>query len=207
MKILSIDTTNKNIIVLLQENNKIIDSIIIENTTNQAEELLMDIEKILDNNNIWYKNIDAFSVVNGPGSFTGLKVSIAVIKAIKSILQNTPIIVNNIFEIISYNRDFDFIILNADINGCYICDKNYKMEYMKNNKITLLLNEENLKSKKIITNKKNLMDSFNLGNYIIEYNNTDVNNIALLNSYKFKNNLFTVDIIPLYMREPQINKK
>ncbi len=207
MKILSIDTTNKNIIVLLQENNKIIDSIIIENTTNQAEELLIDIEKILNNNNIWYKNIDAFSVVNGPGSFTGLKVSIAVIKAIKSILQNTPIIVNNIFEIISYNRDFDFIILNADINGCYICDKNYKMEYMKNDKITLLLNEENLKSKKIITNKKNLMDSFNLGNYIIEYNNTDVNNIALLNSYKFKNNLFTVDIIPLYMREPQINKK
>ncbi len=207
MKILSIDTTNKNIIVLLQENSNIIDSIIIENTTSQAEELVVDIEKILNNNNIWYDDINAFSVVNGPGSFTGLKVSIAVIKAIKSIFQDIPIITNNIFEVIANSREFDFIILNADINGCYICDKNYKMEYMKNDKITLLLNEENLKSKKIITNKKKLMDSFNLGNYIIEYNNTNINDMALLNGYKFKNNLFSDNIIPLYMREPQINKK
>lgn len=207
MKILTIDTTNKNITIILQEDSTIIDSLIIENTTKQAEELVIDIEKILNNNRIWYENIDAFSVVNGPGSFTGLKVSMAIIKAIKSVFPNIPIITNNIFEIISYNEDFDFVILSADLNGQYICDKNHKMEYMRNDKIALLLNEENLKSKKIITNKKNLMDYFKLENYIIEYKNTSVKNIVSLNNYKFENNSFDYSIVPLYMREPQINKK
>lgn len=207
MKILTIDTTNKNITIILQEDSTIIDSLIIENTTKQAEELVIDIEKILNNNRIWYENIDAFSVVNGPGSFTGLKVSMAIIKAIKSVFPNVPIITNNIFEIISYNEDFDFVILSADLNGQYICDKNHKMEYMRNDKIALLLNEENLKSKKIITNKKNLMDYFKLENYIIEYKNTSVENIVSLNNYKFENNSFDYSIVPLYMREPQINKK
>lgn len=212
--ILSIDTTNKNIRIILQKGDKLVDKIAIDDAKNQAESLVLDIEKILKTNDIWYNDINAFSVVSGPGTFTGLKIAISVVKALKSVFQETPVIVNNIFEIMAFKKNFDFIILRADINGCYVCDCNNKMNYMKNNEIALLFENYKLKFNRVITNRKDLVDFINKKTLeklamknIIEYNDIESDDLIALNDYKFKNKLFSKDIFPIYLRDPQINRK
>lgn len=210
--ILTIDTTNKNIRVLLQNKGKLVDHLLLEQSTRQAERLVLEIEEILKRNNLWYGDMDAYSLVNGVGSFTGLKISTAVIKAIKSIFCDTPVIVNNTFEIISFNqeqnKEYDFIILEADINGCYVKNSDDKMEYMKNNKISLLFDNRFLQCEKVITNRKNLDSMCHMDSTIeIDYREINNENIVLLNDFKYKNKIFSDDIYPLYLREPQIIKK
>lgn len=210
--ILTIDTTNKNLRVLLQNKEELVDFTLIENSANQAEKLVLTIEEIIKKNNLWYSDMCAYSFVNGVGSFTGLKISTAVIKAIKSLFPNIPIITNNTFEIISYNpkqnKKYDFIIIEADINGSYIKNNENKMEYMKNDKISLLFDNKQIKSKRVITNRKNLKDIYNLNfNIEVEYREVNNDNIVLLNNYKYKNGIFSSDIYPLYLRDPQIIKR
>lgn len=205
MLILTINTINRDISILLQNDNMLIDEISIKDKNQHAELLLFNIEKILNNNKLWYNDINCFSVINGPGSFIGLKVSIAAIKAIKTILPDKLIITNNVFEILSFKKKYNFIILKADYSGCYMCNKNNEMIYIKNDDIIDFLNAQSSRKNIIITNDKKLVDFLKINNIL--YSEINIGDIVLLNYYKYTNNFFSTNIVPLYIREPQINKK
>lgn len=196
---LTISTIDKNILILLQYND-IIDRIIIEEENRQAELLVPNIEKILKKNNIWYDNLNYISVINGPGSFIGLKVAIAVVKAIKCIYNNINIIANNVFEVLSFNKKYDFVILKADINGYYLYDTTKNIKYVNSEYLKTID-----KNKIIISNVKNIVDFLNNDNIFID--NISIENLLLLNNYKCENNIFSNNIEAFYIMNPKINKR
>ena len=107
MKILGINTASKDsqIVYIADEINecrKLKDS--------HSENLLPNIEQLLIFNNDSIKNIDCFAVNVGPGSFTGIRIGVATIKAFMVAL-NKPCIIFNSFDMLSYNiKDKDYII-------------------------------------------------------------------------------------------------
>lgn len=72
--------TKKAYICLKTENKK--DFIEIDANCRQSENILFQIDKLLEGNSIDISNIDAIGVVVGPGSFTGVRIGIALVKGL-----------------------------------------------------------------------------------------------------------------------------
>lgn len=201
-KILTISTIDKKILIILQSGSNIIDKLYIEEENRQAELLVVNMEKLLQKNNIWYEDLDCVSVINGPGSFIGLKVAIATVKAIKSVYNNIKVITNNVFEILSFRENFDFVVLKADMNGYYLYDNNKNISYIDKNYLENIDKPNNI----IISNIKNIIDFFKQ-NTKLKITDINIEKIILLNAYKYENNVFSNEIKALYIMDPKINKR
>ena len=81
MKILAVETSSKICAVALVENEKIIKEEILEDENTHSVKLMLLIDKLLKETNTNLEDIDLFAVDKGPGSFTGIRIGIATIKA------------------------------------------------------------------------------------------------------------------------------
>jgi len=77
-----------------------------------SAQLVPQISTLLTNHDFRKEDIDAFIVVAGPGSFTGLRVGLAVIKALAEILQK-PIVAVTLLEVMALARHASGKILAA----------------------------------------------------------------------------------------------
>jgi tRNA threonylcarbamoyladenosine biosynthesis protein TsaB len=66
-----------------------------------SAQLVPQISGLLQKHNLQKNDIDAFAVVSGPGSFTGLRVGLATIKALAEILHK-PIAAMSLLEVIAF---------------------------------------------------------------------------------------------------------
>ena len=85
MKNLSIDTSSEICGVSLLEDDKLIDDNSLNNGRTHSENLMPLIKEILDRNNIDLSGIDLISIVVGPGSFTGIRIGVATVKALAEV--------------------------------------------------------------------------------------------------------------------------
>lgn len=80
MKILGIDTSAKTSSVGIVEDGKVVDEVFVNEGLTHSETIMPMIDKLLKQNNISVDDIDAYAVNNGPGSFTGVRIGVAVVK-------------------------------------------------------------------------------------------------------------------------------
>src|SRR5439155_369984 len=103
MLILAIDTSGKNgslaLVRFEGESERTLEVVSLEGGTFSAQ-LVPQISALLLKHNLTKNHIDAFAVVSGPGSFTGLRVGLAVFKALAEILQK-PIASVSLLEVVS----------------------------------------------------------------------------------------------------------
>ena len=86
MNILAIDNTTKKAAVSLKLEDKVVLKEI-DNEITHSEKLLPLVDETLKENNVKIKDIDVFYTTLGPGSFTGVRISIATIKALAKVLD------------------------------------------------------------------------------------------------------------------------
>lgn len=84
MKILAIDTTTKKATVALSMDDNIYIKEV-DNEITHSEKLLPLLDEVLNKCNLTLKDIDLFATTLGPGSFTGVRIGIATIKAIAKV--------------------------------------------------------------------------------------------------------------------------
>lgn len=127
MRILGLDTTRKSAIIFVVDNDNNIVKILDEKEK-QSENLMINIDNLLNENNIDLKSIDCFAVVEGPGSFTGIRVGMATIKAMAFALSK-PIISFNIFELMAGATKKATLISDCTASSVYYCDiDNFKIK-------------------------------------------------------------------------------
>lgn len=85
--ILSVDTATTGGGVCLMEGDQARSSIAGESTLSHSNTLLRDIQTVLEEADVKLEKIDLFAVASGPGSFTGLRIGIATIKALAATLE------------------------------------------------------------------------------------------------------------------------
>ena len=107
-------------LVLYKENN--VSKIIVEESNQSHSVITMPlIEKILQDANIHVKDINQIVVVNGPGSFTGVRIGVTIAKTISYCL-NIPIKVISSLEVLACNvsnMDSTIVAFN-DRNGYFV---------------------------------------------------------------------------------------
>jgi len=105
MNILSIDTTTKVASVAILNNSKIISNSV-SNEITHSEKLLPLIDSTLNEANLTLKDIDLYSAINGPGSFTGIRIGLATLKAF-SMIDNKKIFSMPSTDLITYKAYID----------------------------------------------------------------------------------------------------
>ena len=102
MKILAVETSSKVCGVALFEDDKLIKEEILEDENTHSVKLMPLIEKLLKETNISLEEIELFAADKGPGSFTGIRIGIATIKAFMDAKNKKGIGITSL-ECLAYN--------------------------------------------------------------------------------------------------------
>ena len=106
MLVLGVDTSGKNGSIALvqfgQGNSRTLEVVPLEGGTFSAQ-LVPQISDALGRHSLTKSDIDGFAVVSGPGSFTGLRVGLAAIKALAEVLRK-PIAALSLLEAAALGR-------------------------------------------------------------------------------------------------------
>lgn len=102
MRILGFDTAAKTASVALTENGSLVSEFYLDSGFTHSETVLPMAKALLDNARIKPEDIDVFAVNCGPGSFTGLRIGIAAVKAMAMSL-NKPCAAVSTLEALANN--------------------------------------------------------------------------------------------------------
>lgn len=111
MKILAIETSCDICSVSLLEDNNLILELKETAVKNHSESLMPLIDKLFKETNTCLNNVDLFSVDNGPGSFTGIRIGLSTVKAFCDVTKKPCIAVSSL-EALAYT---------VDTEDAYIC--------------------------------------------------------------------------------------
>lgn len=112
MQVLAVTTSSNNCSVAILEDKKEVKELNIENEKTHSENLMPLIEKILKETNTDLSKINYLACDVGPGSFTGIRIGIATIKAISEV-KNIPICAVSSLEGLAYIvQKFEGIIVS-----------------------------------------------------------------------------------------------
>ncbi len=197
MRILYIDTSSSYLYTSIVENDKLISEIKEEFGQSLSEVALPRIASMFDKNNLSPKDIDKIIVVNGPGSFTGIRIGITIAK-IYAWSLNIPITTIYSLEamaISSKNNIYHVPILNARRGYVYtaIYDENYK-EVLKPCHILLTDLQEKLKDIKEYEYISN--DEFDE----LDVNSYSPDMVKVVNYFKDKENINPHAVNPEYLK-------
>ncbi|WP_434335974.1 tRNA (adenosine(37)-N6)-threonylcarbamoyltransferase complex dimerization subunit type 1 TsaB [Mycoplasma capricolum subsp. capricolum] len=106
---LFIDTTNWKLIYILEKDDQIIDSLIILNNKKLSDIAILKLNEFLLKNKLTIKDLKAFYLTIGPGSYTGVRVGLTIVKTLK--------VLNNNFEVFIINS----LLYQAGLNNVISC--------------------------------------------------------------------------------------
>ncbi len=225
MKILSIDTASNICGVSILEDTNLICKLDQDTGRTHSENLMPMIQQAFKQANLTLKEIDLLVCDKGPGSFTGIRIGIATIKAFHDSLA-IPCVGANSLESLAYSikkEGFIASIIDCKNDNCYFALYELKSTKYKEiipptaNTITNALNacKETCSNASTITfvgdsceiHKDLILSKFENSTLATSENN-------LLNSYcvglaglnQFRQNK-SEDILPLYLKKPQAQRQ
>lgn len=174
MNTLLIDTHFLDIIIILLKDGKVVDKGEVINKKNNSEYIMPTIIKVIDG-----IKLDEIIIVNGPGSFTGVRLGVTIAKSLAYLL-NIPIKTITTLEVMAISNK-SYKVAFSDKNGYYLGEFNS--------------NFDKRKEYKYIDNKE----------FINNYNEYDTNyNINAEEIYKFLINRESTNphtVNPIYVKK------
>ena len=178
-----LDTHSKDLFIIIYKDHKVIS----ENKytfPNQSKYIISKLQEVLDSNKIDIKELKEIIVVNGPGSFTGVRIGVTVAKTIAYALDIPIKSISSLYlQAINANSDKDYLIAIPDNKGYYVG------EFSKDNKL--------------------LKDYYYIPKS--EFNDKDVLNVTDINwNLIYENNCLTdedyYNMKPLYIKKIEVEK-
>ncbi len=122
MNYLAIDTSGKNLTIAINFNGK--EYLFHDDNcgVNHSVAVMEQTEKLLEEAKATAKDMDFFAVVVGAGSFTGIRIGVATVKAF-CFAFNKPCLEITSFDTIAYNNRKGKVlaVIDARHNGYYVC--------------------------------------------------------------------------------------
>lgn len=207
MKILYIDTSSSFLYSAIYKNNTIISEVKEEYGQSLSEVTLPKIVEMFTNNNLSPKDVDKIIVVNGPGSFTGIRIGVTIAKVFAWTLKIpiTTILSLEAMSISSETNSYHVPIINARRGFVFAAIYDEKQNCIlkpQHIKITELRKElDKLGDYEIISN-----DEFDEFNNIKKYN---PNILKIVDYFKDKKEISPHAVNPEYLKltEAEENNK
>ena len=203
--VLFLDTSSKDFFICLFDNDKIIDSLKIENIITHSNFIDEKVKDFLIKNNINITDIDYFAVSVGPGSYTGIRVGYAFILGICEAIDK-KILTINLLESMKYyiesnildNNYIVFPLINANNNNVYTIINENKVKTNIDDLKSEIINNNEYKNIIFISTDNDLKDKFvdiknakfeyieDIGKISLKFINKKLVNNEFSNSYIYK---------------------
>ena len=139
---LFIDTHDKNVLIILYKDGKIINKENLETKNKHSEVAMPTIDKVLKEANVDVSELKNIIVVNGPGSFTGERIAVTIAKTIAYALS-IPVRTIDALTVLALGVETDRkVVALEDRNGAFvgIFDSSYNpletLQYMNKSTYT-----------------------------------------------------------------------
>ena len=221
MVILSISTSTNICSVSLGNENTIIKELSIHDAKTHSENLMPLIDKLLKTTNYSLKDINYLACDVGPGSFTGIRIGIATIKAISEV-HNIPIVPISSLQALSYNANIsDGLIcsmIDARNENIYYCifDKNHlpiqdlKAEHIDDalNCLSKLNNNITFVGNGAIVNKEKIIEKLSSKAIFHEQNDLLSSKVLVTARKKIEKKEYcnADELLPIYLRKSQAER-
>ncbi len=122
MNYLAIDTSGKNLTVIIKKDNEVFKFSDPDCGVNHSVELMPKVEQLLEKSGFNPAKADFFACVVGAGSFTGIRIGVATVKAM-CFAYSKPCLAITSFDTLAYNEKGGKVlaIIDAKHNGFYVC--------------------------------------------------------------------------------------
>jgi len=198
---LFIDTSMANVSISIVRDGKIL-SIVQEDIPNEHSKYATSyVKKVIDEAGIDANDIDNLLVVNGPGSFTGVRIGVTIAKTYGYLINKNIIPVSSLksLALSSKRKEIVMSVISANRNNYYvgIYDSNYNElideQFVTGNRLLELINEY---EPYIVSN-----DFYVLGKY--KFNKVSLDILEIVNYYKDKDKVNYHALVPNYLKLPQ----
>ncbi len=206
MRILYIDTSSSFLYTGIVENDKLKASCQKKLGHEMSTSALPEIAKMFETIKLDPKDIDKIIVVNGPGSFTGIRIGVTIAKVYAWSLNIPVTSITSLEAMATSTKANNYLIPVIDARRDYVFGAIYTKDYKeilkpKHIKIEDLLKElEKLDNYTIITNDE--IEAFN--NKKVEYN-PDI--LKIVERYKDKENINPHALNPDYLKLTEAEEK
>ncbi|MBR2499241.1 MAG: tRNA (adenosine(37)-N6)-threonylcarbamoyltransferase complex dimerization subunit type 1 TsaB [Clostridia bacterium] len=122
MNYLAIDTSGKNLTVIIKKGEQVYKYSDPDCGVQHSVELMPRVEELLHKADFDLKNADFFACVVGAGSFTGIRIGVATVKAM-CFAYSKPCLAITSFDTLAYNKKGGKVLalIDAKHNGFYAC--------------------------------------------------------------------------------------
>ena len=198
---LFIDTSTKNVSISIIKDNKILSLISKDIPNMHSKYTTKYIKDCLDEAKLDANDVDNIMVVNGPGSFTGVRIGVTIAKTYGYLIKKdiTPISSLKMLAISSPEKGNIMSIIPANKSSYYVG--------IYDDKYNIVEAERCVETEKIITlcHKYNPhivgIDTSVIGKYRIKKQNLDI--IKIVNYYQAKEKVNAHSLLPNYLKLPQ----
>lgn len=205
MKMLFIDTSLKDVSIATYESSKLL-SVISECIPNMHSIYTIPyIDRCLTESKIDKKEVEKIIVINGPGSFTGIRIGLTIAKVYSYILNINVVCVSSLKALaLSTSGEIIISVLNARNDNYYvgIYDKYYnnldKERFMNKEELISLISKYDCV--KLVSNEE-----INIDGYIVNIVKLDILNI--INYYKDDVGVNNFLVKPNYLKKPEAEEK
>ena len=201
---LFIDTSFSDVSIALLKDNKIINKIVKSIPNEHSKYAITYIDEVLKNSNIKPNEVNNIMVVNGPGSFTGIRIGLTIAKIYAYLLNIEVTLISSLKTLaLSGKSDYILSLIDAKNNNYYLglYDKNYNEvveEHFSNiEEVNNIL--ENYQNIKIVSNSKINIENYN------EIKELDIEKIVKY--YQDKEKVNAHKVLPNYLKLPQVLEK
>lgn len=122
MKYLAIDTSGKNLTIVINDGKTELEFFDADCGVQHSVSVMCEVENLVEKLNFDFNSVDFFVSVVGPGSFTGIRIGVATIKAF-CLAHNKKALSITSFDTLAYNISSGkrLAIIDAKHNCYYIC--------------------------------------------------------------------------------------
>ena len=163
---LLVDTSTSNVTISILNDNHIIEEYVNKIDSDMSSKILPIIDNLLKNNGLDLEQINKIFVVNGPGSFTGIRIGVTICKTIAWALKKDVITLSSLELMATTKTEKKYLVPMIDARRGNVFAGIYD-------------NELNCIKKDQLININQLIDGFDYNYELISYDNLKLENLIL----------------------------
>ena len=197
---LFIDTSSSDVSIAIIKDKNILASICKETPNEHSIYTVKYLDDILKESNLNPEDIDKIMIVNGPGSFTGVRIGVTVAKTYAYLLKKDIITISSL-KMLALSTDHDYIMSLIDAKhdnyyiGLYDKDNNeiIKEQFIHIDKLLEIINKYN---PKLVSDNDIIINNIKVPKQELDF-------VKIVEYYKDNKTLNPHSVVPNYLKLPQ----